>query len=367
MPGTYDADTHIAESAAMWDLLPPELYARRPVVVQVPPDTLYKDRDAMWLIDGNIFPRPEGRGATRLITPVDQTFAKLMPDIRARDMTDLDARLREMDVLGTDMQVVFTTLFLAFYTDDAELEVAMCRAYNRHMAEVCGRSEGRIEWILVPPLCDLDAAVEEIRFCAANGAVGVFFRGFEKNRTLDDPFFFPVYEEARAQDVAICIHQGSGCPKLDNLGDFQRGQTFISNRIPPVVAFRNLVANKIPEEFPGLRWGFIEAGASWVPYVLHQLRTIGHDPVNWGPKLFDRYNMWISYEVDEDLPYLVKYIGEDHVVAGTDFAHHGREGVIADPSAQLHMVETIRAREEYSASLMDKLLIHNPRALYGHS
>ena len=109
----------------------------------------------------------------------------------------------------------------------------MCRAYNRYMAEVCGRSEGRIEWILVPPLCDLDAAAEEIRFGAANGAVGVFFRGFEKDRTLDDPFFFPVYEEARAQDVAICIHQGSGCPKLDNLGDFQRGQTFISNRLPP--------------------------------------------------------------------------------------------------------------------------------------
>ena len=367
MPGIYDADTHIAEPSAMWDKLDPEFYARRPVIVEVPPDTIYGKSDHMWLIDGHIFPRTAGRGSAFLVTPVEQTFVQEMPDIGARDMTDLDSRITEMDSLGTETQIVFPTLFLTYLTDDADLEIALCKAYNRHMAEVCAKSGGRIDWTLIPPLRDIEASVEEVKFGAANGAAGLFFRGIERDRTLDDPYFFPVYEEAQAHDLTICVHQGSGSPALNSLVDVRRSHTFTHGRIPPIVAFRNLIANRVPEDFPNLRWGFIEAGASWVPYALHQLRTLGHDPVSWGPKMFDKYNMWVAYEVDEDLPYLVKYIGEDHVVTGTDFAHHGREGTIADPSAQLHMVQTIRSREEYPASLVDKMLVDNPRALYGHS
>ena len=52
--------------------------------------------------------------------------------------------------------------------------------------------------------------------CAkANGAVGVFFRGIEGNYTLDNPYFFPVYQAAMDVDLPICIHTGSG----DAVGD----------------------------------------------------------------------------------------------------------------------------------------------------
>src|SRR5437016_14187264 len=64
-----DADTHISESQGMWDLLDREMYHRRPVLVSVPDDTLYGERNAFWLIDGNIFPKPAGRGGFNLITP----------------------------------------------------------------------------------------------------------------------------------------------------------------------------------------------------------------------------------------------------------------------------------------------------------
>ena len=42
----------------------------------------------------------------------------------------------------------------------------------------------------------------------------------------------------------------------------------------------------------------------------------------WGPRLFEEYNIWVSYELGEDLPYLLQYVGEDHVVVGTDYGHH---------------------------------------------
>ena len=42
-------------------------------------------------------------------------------------MTDIPGRLKDMDKLGVDKQVVFPTLFLIYITDDGALDVAMAR------------------------------------------------------------------------------------------------------------------------------------------------------------------------------------------------------------------------------------------------
>jgi predicted TIM-barrel fold metal-dependent hydrolase len=255
---------------------------------------------------------------------------------------------------------------LTFLTHDEQLEVALCKAYNRFLADVCKQRSDRLKWVVVPPLRHIDASIQEMRFGKAHGAVGVFFRGIEKDRTLDDPYFFPVYEEAQALDLSICIHQGSGSPALNMLVDVQHSHTFTHGRLPILVAFRNLVANKIPELFPGVRWGFIETGASWIPFVLHQLKGVRREsPDFWGPKLFEQYNMWISYEVAEDLPYLVKLIGEDHMITGSDYGHHSREGMAGDPSAQLHMITALRAHVAYPQRLVDQLIRTTPRPSTG--
>ena len=72
MPGVLDADTHIAESEAMWSYIDKEMYPRRPVLTKIPDDTWYKERNAFWLIDGEIFPKPAGKASYSLITPSAQ-------------------------------------------------------------------------------------------------------------------------------------------------------------------------------------------------------------------------------------------------------------------------------------------------------
>ena len=64
-----DVDTHVAESPQMWELIDQEMYPRRPVLVSVPNDTLYGRSNAFWLLDGEIFPKPAGKGSFNLITP----------------------------------------------------------------------------------------------------------------------------------------------------------------------------------------------------------------------------------------------------------------------------------------------------------
>jgi predicted TIM-barrel fold metal-dependent hydrolase len=359
MATIVDADTHISESERMWELLDPSMHSRRPIVVSVPRDTWYQDRNAFWLIDGNIAPKPAGKGGSILITPAAQHSQAVRTDINqgSRELSDPAARVADMDRLETDVHVIYPTLFLVHLTDDPALQIALCQAYNRWLAQGWAQSN-RLRWTAVLPLLDVEASLAEMRWAKEHGAVGLFFRGIERDRTLDDPYFFPVYELAARLDLAICVHTGAGCPTFSQIFDVQRNSVFAYGRMLPVMAFREIVANKIPEQFPGLRFGFIEAGASWVPYVLHALRRGGSLPRGKdGPELFRDYRLYVACEADEEIPYLTRFIGEDHLVIGSDYGHR-------DPSQEAELVRTMRGREDLSDRLLAKILGENARALY---
>ncbi len=362
MPGVVDADTHIAESESIWRLMDEAMLPRRPVRLSVPNDTLYKDRNAFWLIDGNIFPKPAGRGSYNLMTPSlpGQESERGGVTIACRELTDIEARLADMDRLGIETQVIYPTLFLIYLTDDVALEIALCKAYNRWLAEAWSKSRNRLRWVAVLPLRSIDASLEEMRMAKRKGAVGLFFRGIEGKLTLDNPHFFPIYEQAARLDLPICIHTGSGAPSLLALFDTERNSTFAHNRILPLIAFRDLVANKIPELFPALRFGFIEASAGWIPYLVHVLRRLLR--ARWqfasSAELFHEYRLYVACEADEDIPYIAKYAGEDHILIGSDYGHN-------DPSKEPQLVATMRARRDVPGELIERILCDNPRRFYG--
>jgi predicted TIM-barrel fold metal-dependent hydrolase len=362
MSRVIDADTHIAESEGIWKLMDDAMMPRRPVRLSVPTDTLYKDRNAFWLIDGNIFPKPAGRGSYNLMTPSlpGQESERGGVTIACRELTDIPARLADMDRLGIETQVIYPTLFLIYLTEDVSLEIALCKAYNRWLAGAWSKSRDRLRWVAVLPLRSIDASIEEMRTAKRNGALGLFFRGIEGKLTLDHPYFFPVYEEASRLDLPICIHTGSGAPSLLALFDTERNSTFAHNRILPLIAFRDLVANKIPELFPALRFGFIESSAGWIPYLIHVLRRLLRERWKFasGAELFREYRLYVACEADEDIPYIAKYAGEDHILIGSDYGHN-------DPSKEPQLVATMRARQDAPGELIEKILCENPRRFYG--
>ena len=50
-------------------------------------------------------------------------------------------RVKDMDDEGTDVHFLIPTSWLSLVgVDDASIEVAMIRAFHRHMAEFCGQS-----------------------------------------------------------------------------------------------------------------------------------------------------------------------------------------------------------------------------------
>jgi predicted TIM-barrel fold metal-dependent hydrolase len=362
MRGVVDADTHISEPEAMWKLIDEKMAPRRPALVGLPEDTWFGERNALWLIDGNIFPKPAGKGSYRLVTPSAQKAEKARGDIAiaSRELSDVNARINDMDRLGVEVQVVYPTLFLVYLTDDAELETALCKAYNSWLGDACAKSNGRLKFVAVLPLRSIPESLTEMKRCKELGAVGVFYRGIEGDKTIDHPYFHPVYELAAKLDLAICIHTGSGAPWMLPYFEHARNHTFAHGRALPIIAFRDLVANRIPEQFPGLRFGFIEASAGWAPFMVHILRRLFKDRPKYknSVELFRDYNLYIACEADEDISYLAKCIGEEHIVIGSDYGHN-------DPSAEEKLIDSLRVREDVPEALAQKILCDNPRRLYG--
>ena len=361
MNGIIDADTHISEGAAMWALMDRAIQPRRPILMQVPDDTWYGNRDAFWLIDGEIYPKPAGKGSFALVTPSEQKVQAGRKDSTpaTREMTDIKGRLADMVKLNTAMQIVYPTLFLVYNTKDKELEVALCRAYNRFLAQACAQSGGLMKWVVVLPFQSMNVAIDEIRFAKQNGAVGVFFRGIEGEYTLDSPYLFPVYEEAQKHNLSICVHTGCGVKQVLEMFDLARNHTFGHTRVMPLLAFRDLVANRIPEQFPGLRFGFIEAAAGWAPFLIHIIRRLLKERFKYASsaEMFREYRLYIACEADEDIPYIAKHTGEDHLLIGSDYPHN-------DPSREDQFVNALNVREDISPQLRQKILYENPRAFY---
>ena len=120
-----------------------------------------------------------------------------------REAADIEARIAHLDELGIDVQVLYPSLFLRTLTSLPHVDAALCRSYNRWLADIWKVGKGRLRWVVIPPLHYIDKAVEELNFGKTNGACGVFIRGVEGDKLPTDPYFFPVYEEA---------NRGYGCP-----------------------------------------------------------------------------------------------------------------------------------------------------------
>ena len=78
------------------------------------------------------------------------------------------------------------------------------------------------------------------------------------------------------------------------------------------------------------------------------------------PTLFRDYRLYVAAETDEDIPYLITYIGEDNVIMGSDYGHQ-------DQSKDNGMVGVMQRREDLPARVVEKILSGNPTRYYGLS
>jgi predicted TIM-barrel fold metal-dependent hydrolase len=349
-----DADTHVDESESTWKNLEGTSYAKYiPVTISLPPDQAKRagytpTNSRCWLVEG------------RLQNRAIRDEVNHPPRVR-RELEDVPGRLAQMDEMGVDVQVIFPTFFIRYNTMNAEAEWALTTTYNRWLAEKCANTKGRLRWAAVLPLLQPDKAVEELRWAKEHGACGIFKRGFDLDRNVTDPHFFPIYEEAGALDLPLCIHTGHPLPGHE----WDRG-------FPIMYSFGALVSAQVPKKFPKLRFGFIEAGASWIPYAVSQLgaqkrvtlrgqQTRLPHLFELAPELFRANRVFVTLDPIDDIDSLLKFGTEDSLMIGTDYSH-------TDISANLSALDEVRNWAEQgriSDAQARKILESNSQTFYG--
>jgi predicted TIM-barrel fold metal-dependent hydrolase len=328
----------------------------RPVVVRPHGES----GQEFWFVDGKI------RGLVRIVmtarelADVSKRTGRVMDTPReTREMENVPARVRHMDELGIDVQVLYPTIFIEQITDKPEWEVAICKGYNRWLADIHRQGHGRLRWICVLPLLDMSAALEELKFCQEQGACGVFMRGIEGHRLITDPYFYPLYEQISRLDLAVGVHVGNANPYIiDLVSQYNGGGSFWKFRIPVIGAFHSIVMSEVPKLFPKLRFHWAEAAAQWIPYVVKDLqRRWGAQGKSLPENPLKEYRQYVSCQTDDDVDYILRYAGEDNITIGTDYGHN-------DQSTEIEALRNLKAKGEISPRQYEKITYHNPKALF---
>jgi len=89
--------------------------------------------------------------------------------------------------------------------------------------------------------------------------------------------------------------------------------------------------------------------------------VLGIPATELAPDLFRANRVYVTCQVDEDLPYILQYIGEDNLMVGSDYTHRD-----ASKEHEFRRLLKQRAeRGEISKSAVQKILYDNPKRFYG--
>jgi len=191
----------------------------------------------------------------------------------AAEHRDIGMTLEWMDTIGVDYCCLFPTpmLFLGLHPQ-VEVEVAMCRAYNRWLCERILAAEPRIVSMLYLPFNDPEAAYRTVKdFGDHKGVVGFM---------VTSPRYKPVHDNAYVRTYALLEEMGK--PIAFHAAYNWNDQTLsLTNRFISVhalgfmwfnmVHMTNWVINGLPERFPKLKVMWIESGLTWAYCLMQRL------------------------------------------------------------------------------------------------
>jgi predicted TIM-barrel fold metal-dependent hydrolase len=346
---TVDADAHVIETPFTFEYIEEKDRALTPLVVNQIAGAEQrsnegKARSEYWIVDHHVYAK-------------DRNVESKISRAEWREMRDVDGRVRHMDELEIDVQILFPTLFLRPCTDNIEVERVLFRAYNRWLADIWKKAPERLPWAAMAPFrSPIEVIRDELVWARENGAKSVFMRPLECEMEITDPYFWPLYDLAQELDLAITLHAGNGSFQVH---DFFFPTAFPIHKLSMVGAFHALIMTDLPKRFPNLRWGFIEASSQWLGYAINDAMLRKRQKgIRLSDNVLKDYNIWVAVQVQDDLDYIVgRYADEDHLVVGTDYGH-------TDTSAEIEALRLLRDDGKIPAAVVDKILGPNAARLY---
>ena len=273
-------------------------------------------------------------------------------------MVDPATRIKDLDRMGIDMQVISPSLIHHNTTwADAEIADGIVRQVNNHVAAAVDQYPDRLAGIGIVPLQDPRRSARELdRMVNKLGLLGVQIPTWVSGLELGDKKFHPFWRKAEKLNVPVFIHPaGNSDQRLRKFGlAFTLGQPY-----EEALAMSSLVYEGVMDRFPKLKI-VIAHGGGFLPYYAGRQDSAARQKRD-GSNLkgdFSSYIRRFYYETvvfnPDMLEFLATKTSNQHILMGTDYPFGER-----DPYG------FIRRAKKLSRSAQDAILGKNAARLLG--
>ena len=191
-------------------------------------------------------------------------------------MSDVAARLADMDAEGIDKHLMFPQRLLGLYLCQQggamDIRGDILGAYNEYMAEVCAKAPDRLYFVAIPNYWEPSQTAASVARAKALGAralmVPVNPRKNAKGEAIryNSPQMDEFWQAIADGGLPLCFHIG------ENIPDDMPGAIH-SYVLGQLAGFRTtwgtLTFSGLFDRHPNLRVVFVEAGIAWVASMLH--------------------------------------------------------------------------------------------------
>jgi predicted TIM-barrel fold metal-dependent hydrolase len=279
---------------------------------------------------------PEGKSPLELL----RARERIRPEYRERDERVRVAR----DEHGLEAIWLFPTLGMVYeelLKHDPDAVCHMFRAFNRWLLEDWGFAYR--DTLFAAPyltLCDPDWACRELEWALAEGARTVVMRPAapvtkEGPRSPGSACFDPFWARVAEAGITVVVHAGdSGYTTHGYTQDGFTASFGKELRGPNVGMFKieraaydfliTLVFEKLFERFPNLRLASVENGSEFLPDLFRKLEHTATKYPGWfgeDPAETFRRHVWINPFWEDDVAEVVRLMGPERVIFGSDWPH----------------------------------------------
>ncbi len=252
---------------------------------------------------------------------------------------------------------------------DHDWAVTLARAYNDWLYHRFMEVSPRLTGVALLPVQDIGEAVKELRRCVNElGMVGAVLPAVAVGGALfSGAEFHPLWEEAQKLDVPVSTHGGVSIPHigLDSVTNF----TVAHCLEHPFAQMRQLVSmifEGVFELFPGLRFGCLECGVGWVPWLIDRMDEELERKGQYSPRCrlkpseyVRKGNIFFAAEVEETaLPLAAQALRPDVILWASDYPHERDQRDFSND------IPALVNRKDISEELKRQIFFDNPLRFY---
>jgi aminocarboxymuconate-semialdehyde decarboxylase len=245
-------------------------------------------------------------------------FASLMPQL-----TGIDERLRRMDEMGVDVQLISPSPNQYYYWADVDLAKQTVAVQNEHIASVCAAHPERLRGLGNVALQHPELSVEQLTDCVKKlGLRGVEISSACNGLELSDVRFERFWSKAEELGCLVFIHP-LGTSVGDRVNRYYLGNV-IGQPLETTIALSHLIFGGVLDRYPGLKICAAHGGGYLPSYigrsdhgyaVRPEAAKITHKPSEYLKRIYFDSLVYTP----EGLRHLIEEVGVGQVMIGTDY------------------------------------------------